>query len=108
MALGGCVLNLARIIGREKEMDVNGLGVTVAGAIDPSRAFGLETENRAGFAEVSVLVELGPNVSDHDCEEFYRELEERCPLCDTVANPTPFQLKVSANGAVQGARPQGD
>ena len=49
IGLGGCVMNIARIIAREKQMALDDIRITVSGDIDPSRAFGLETETRAGF-----------------------------------------------------------
>lgn len=94
IGLGGCVMNIARIIARERQISLDSIKVTVSGDIDPSRAFGLETENRAGFAQMSVQVELSPEFSDRERQDFYRELTERCPLCDTIGNPTPLQITV--------------
>jgi putative redox protein len=92
LGLGGCVMNIARIIALEKQIPLDNIRVTVSGDIDPSRAFGLETENRAGFTKMSVQVELSPELSDRERQEFCRELTERCPLCDTIGNPTPMQI----------------
>jgi uncharacterized OsmC-like protein len=92
IGLGGCVMNIARIIAREKEIDLDTIGITVSGDIDPSRAFGLETETRAGFTRMSVQVEMSPRLSESMRQEFCRELTERCPLCDTIGNPTPLQI----------------
>ena len=85
-------MNIARIIALEKQIPLDNIRVTVSGNIDPSRAFGLETENRAGFSQLSVRVELSPELSNRERQEFCRELTERCPLCDTIGNPTPMQI----------------
>jgi putative redox protein len=94
IGLGGCVMNIARIIALEKQMPLDNIKITVSGDIDPSRAFGLETETRAGFSQLSVQVELSPELSESGRQEFCRELTERCPLCDTIGNPTPLQIRM--------------
>ena len=87
-------MNIARFIAREKQMVLDDIRITVSGDIDPSRAFGLETEARAGFSQLSVQVELSPELSASARQEFHRELTERCPLCDTIGNPTPLQIRL--------------
>ena len=92
IGLGGCVMNISRIIARERQISWDDIKITVSGDIDPSRAFGMDTENRAGFMQLSVRVELSPELSDRKRQEFCRELNERCPLCDTIGNRTPLQI----------------
>ncbi len=92
MALGGCVLNICRILAMEKQIVLEDLRISIAGDIDPSRAFGIDTATRAGFSYLSVQVEMGSKLSDAEKEEFLRELFDRCPLCDTVGGPTPLQI----------------
>jgi putative redox protein len=94
IGLGGCVMNIARIIAREKQMVLDDIRITVSGDIDPSRAFGLETEARAGFSRISVQIELSPKLSETARQAFLRELTKRCPLCDTIGNPTPLQIRL--------------
>jgi putative redox protein len=94
IGLGGCVMNITRIIAREKQIPLDDIRIKFSGAIDPSRAFGMETETRAGFTQMSVQVELSPKLSDHERQEFCRELTERCPLCDTIGNRTPLQISL--------------
>jgi len=92
MALGGCVLNICRIIAKQKGIVMEDLRVSVAGDIDPSRAFGIGTDARAGFSQLSVRLEAASNLSDAEKEEFRRELFDRCPLCDTIGSPVPLDL----------------
>ncbi len=91
-ALGGCVMNLVRIIGAENGIILEKIGVKVSGEIDPSRAFGLETQERAGFSELTVTVEINTDASDNQIEKLYGQLLKRCPLCDTISNPTPVKI----------------
>lgn len=94
MGLGGCIVNICRIMAMERQIELQDLRLAISGDIDPSRAFGLETDSRAGFSQLSVRVELSTDLPAGEREEFYRELLARCPLCDTIGNPTPLQLRV--------------
>jgi putative redox protein len=92
IGLGGCIINICRIMAMEKQIVLNDLRLSITGDIDPSRAFGQETEMRAGFSGLSVLVEFSSELADSEKEVFYREFLNRCPLCDTISNPTPLQI----------------
>ncbi len=92
IALGGCIVNICRFLAMEKQIELKDLRVSVAGDADPSRAFGLTTDTRAGFSQLSVLVEFSSLLQENAKEEFRRELLERCPLCDTLSNPTPLHI----------------
>ena len=93
MALGGCIFNVCRIMAMEKQIEMKDLRLSVAGDVDPSRAFGLDTDTRAGFSQLSVQVEFSSDLSASAKEEFRQELLERCPLCDTISNPTHLQIR---------------
>ncbi len=93
IALGGCILNICRFLAMEKQIELKDLRVSIAGDADPSRAFGLVTDTRAGFSHLSVQVEFSSELSESEKEEFRQELLARCPLCDTIGNPTPLQIR---------------
>jgi putative redox protein len=92
MALGGCILNVCRILAMQKGIVLEDIRVSVAGDIDPSRAFGLKTDARAGFSHLSVRLDAVSKLSEAEKEEFRQELYERCPLCDTIGNPVPVEV----------------
>ncbi len=92
MALGGCVLNICRILAMQKGIVLDDLRISIAGDIDPTRAFGLPTDTRAGFANLSVRVETASKLTEAEREDFRLELIDRCPLCDTIGSPTPLQV----------------
>jgi putative redox protein len=93
IALGGCIFNVCRIMALEQQIQLNDLRISVAGDADPSRAFGLETDARAGFSKLSVNVSFSSDLSVEKREKFLQELLYRCPLCDTVNHPTPLQIQ---------------
>jgi putative redox protein len=92
MALGGCVLNICRVLAMQKGIVLDGLRISVSGDIDPTKAFGIPTDTRAGFSNLSVRVEAASKLTDAERENLRLELIERCPLCDTIAGPTPLQI----------------
>jgi putative redox protein len=92
MALGGCILNICRIIAMQREIDLDDLRISVAGDIVPARAFGIPVDTRAGFSKLSVRVEIGSKLAVAEKEDFRLELIDRCPLCDTIGSPTPLRI----------------
>jgi putative redox protein len=94
MALGGCMMNLARIIARDRGIILDDIHMVIRGDIDPSRAFGLDGNTRAGFSDLSVALALVPGLSDKERELLRSELIRRCPLCDTISNPTPLKINI--------------
>jgi len=94
IALGGCIINICRFMAIEKQIELKDLGVSITGNADPSRAFGLSTDARAGFLQLSVSVEFSSELLESEKEEFRKELLDRCPLCDTISNQTPLQIRV--------------
>ncbi len=94
IGLGGCVMNIVRIIAQERHISLENLEITVSGNIDPSRAFGLDSRNRAGFDQITVQVAFAPELTADEKEEFYQDLLRRCPLCDTISNPTPLRVSM--------------
>jgi putative redox protein len=93
IAIGGCIFNICRILANEKQIELKDLRLSITGDADPSRAFGLATDTRAGFSQLSVQVEFSPELLESEKEGFRQELLERCPLCDTISNPTPLQIR---------------
>ncbi|MDR3567401.1 MAG: OsmC family protein [Syntrophobacteraceae bacterium] len=91
MALGGCILNICRVMAMQKGIVLEDLSVSISGEVDPTRAFGIPTQTRAGFSHLLAQIECSA-LSEAEKEEFVRELRQRCPLCDTVANPTPLEV----------------
>lgn len=92
MALGGCVMNLTRIIVRDMGIRLDNINLAICGDIDPSKAFGLGGDARAGFSILSIVMELTPELSVNDREQLQQQLTRWCPLCDTVGNPTPLKI----------------
>ncbi len=92
IALGGCLLNICRVLAMQKQIVLDDIRITITGEIDPTRAFGIQTDKRAGFSNLSARLELDCKLTETEKENFRSELIHRCPLCDTIASPTPLQI----------------
>lgn len=88
LSLGGCVLNLARLLAVQRQMTLTGLEVKVSGELDLTRAFGLPTPNRAGYSEIEVLVNFQADAPAEEKDALLEELVARCPVCDTIQTGT--------------------
>lgn len=93
MALGGCMVNIARIMMEQKGVKLNGLQAGVSGPIDPSKAMGLESSNPTGFAGLTIHVKLDADLPEAERRAFEQELSNRCALCDTIANPASLDIR---------------
>jgi len=91
-ALGGCVINTARLIAQEEELDLERISVSIETSVDLSKVLGLDTTSRAGFREFVIRVRLEGKLSTEEKSKLLDELRRRCPLCDTVGNSTPFTI----------------
>ncbi|MFH1134492.1 MAG: OsmC family protein [Pseudomonadota bacterium] len=92
LSLAGCVLNMTRALATGQGLDPAGLAVEASGRIDLDKAFGLPTENRAGFLGLTVKVRPGAAWSEEGRRQVQKLLEERCPLCDSLEKATPLEL----------------
>jgi putative redox protein len=92
MSLGGCILNICRILAMQKQIVLDDIRISVSGHIDPTKAFGIPTDIRAGFSNLSVQLEMVSKLNEAEKEDFRLELINRCPLCDTISSPTPLQI----------------
>jgi putative redox protein len=88
VALGGCMLNMIRLMAVEKNVRLENLAVTVEGLIDPSMAMGLASDNRAGFMQMNATVAMDFDLPSAQRDRFIAEFNRRCPLCDTLMNGT--------------------
>ncbi|NCC25368.1 MAG: OsmC family peroxiredoxin [Deltaproteobacteria bacterium] len=94
-AVGACVVSTARLVAMLEMIDVGRISVTVRGSVDFSKAMGQATDQRAGFKGLEIVIDLDGPLNREDKEAFVARVNERCPLCDTTANQTPFSLTLA-------------
>ena len=93
LSLGGCAINMVRVMAMSQGLETDGLEVLVSGDLDPSKAFGLNSENRAGFLGITLTIQAPREWSDQTRDTLLRQLLDRCPICDTVQNHSDLTIR---------------
>jgi hypothetical protein len=73
-----------RILAVQKHIVLDDIRITVTGHIGPTRAFGIPAEERAGFSDLTVRLEMTSDLTQTKKEDFRQKLIDCCPLCDTI------------------------
>lgn len=93
-ALAGCVATTARIMAKQKKLNLNGMDISVEGSLDLDIIAGKSSDTRPGIAGITVTMSLDSDMSDREQAGFIEELQRRCPVYDTLAGATPIELAV--------------
>lgn len=93
LGYAGCLNVVLNLVAKEKGIPINDLRINIGGDVNPDRLFGVSTAERAGFKGFDVSVEIDSDASKEELEDLIREVETRCPVNDTLSNPTPVQLQ---------------
>lgn len=94
-ALAGCIATTARIIATQKKLSLNGMDISVEGALDLDIIYGKSSEGRPGLSGITVTLALDSAMSDTEQKSFLEEIHARCPLMDTVAAATPLAVALA-------------
>ncbi len=95
-SLVGCLNFTATAVSRELDVDIEELAADVEGDIDYSRYKGEETDTRAGLQEVRVTLTVEADADEATLEELLDEIEQRCPVSETLANGTTLGVSVES------------
>lgn len=91
-SLAGCIATTARIIANQRKLVLNGMDITVEGAMDLDVIYGKGRENRPGLTGINVSVTLDSGMSESERKEFLEELRMRCPVYDSINEATPVMI----------------
>lgn len=95
VSLAGCICTIAKIVARQKRIDLRGIEVKIEGDIDVDVLLGRTTEPRAGFTEIRVVTAIDANLTREEKEAFLEEVDRRCPISDNIANISSLKLTVA-------------
>lgn len=93
--LGGyaaCINVVAHMVAKEQNINVRKLEISITGTLDASRLFGQSKKARAGFKSLKVNLNLDSDADQATQERWIKEVEERCPAGDNLANATPIEI----------------
>ncbi|KPL77007.1 hypothetical protein ADN00_10585 [Ornatilinea apprima] len=93
-ALGGCIITIAKIVAKQRQIEIRDMSVTVEGGCNTAVLMGKSKEDRAGFHHVVVKVNLDADMTDEEKIAFLEEVDSRCPISENIVNPTPVKIEL--------------
>lgn len=91
----GCLNVVCHIVADEMEIEIRDLAFDIEGELDPAKLLGTADDSRAGYREIRATVLADVDADDETVREWLEAVEERCPVADNVANPTPIEISVT-------------
>jgi uncharacterized OsmC-like protein len=94
-ALLGCLNVAGHIVAKEMGFTIESLEIEASGPLNPSRLFNQPTEDRAGYKQVSVNLQVKSDANEDTLTRWLAAVESRCPVSDNIGNATPVSLLYS-------------
>ncbi len=92
-ALAGCLNIVGTLVAKDLKIDVEGMEVEIVGIFNPSKFMGVDN-GRAGFKEIDVTIRVKTDADEETLKKWLSLVEERCPISDNLANPTPVRIEI--------------
>ena len=97
--LAGCLNVMGHIIAKEMGFTIRSLTIDAAGPLNPGKLLGKQTDDRAGYKNIDVTLNVDADVDQATLDRWLATIEARCPVSDNLMNLTP--VAVRAQSAVQ-------
>lgn len=94
VALAGCIGAIGRIVANQRKLPLRGMEVQVSGDLNVDFLLGKTKEGRAGFTSIKALVKIDADMSLEDKKKFLHEVDERCPISESLLHQTPVTVEV--------------
>lgn len=91
-ALAGCLNVVAHLTAREMGITLQELSIEIQGTLNPAKFQGKSYQERAGYKQIDVLINVKTNADEQTLAKWLKVVEERCPVSDNLANPTPLRI----------------
>lgn len=92
--LTGCMHILAFNTARELNMELSDMKIKVSGELDPSKMFGMPTDERAGYQKVAIELHPETTANQETLGKWKSIMAERSPVLDNLFNQTPVEIKL--------------
>ena len=87
-AYAGCVGSIGRIIAFQDKIELRGMKFEVEADYNPAKILGRESDDRVGFTEVRLNVDIDCDLSAEEKQALLQRIEDRCPILDNLVNET--------------------
>lgn len=93
----GCINAVGMLVAKEHNLDLKSLQVEIAATLSLDQYQGVESNERAGFQSIDVVVKVTANANAEALQQWITVVKKRCPVHDNLINPTPITLKLVPN-----------
>lgn len=94
VALGGCLVTIAKIVAGQKKINLRSVDVEVSGDINLAVLRGQEKDSRAGFQNIQAKVTVDADLTMEEKKAFIEEVDKRCPVSDNLINTSSVNVEV--------------
>ncbi|HQP08654.1 MAG TPA: OsmC family protein, partial [Anaerolineaceae bacterium] len=94
-ALASCIVTIGLIKARQERLPVRGIQVKVDGDLNTMVLMGKKTDDRSGFQEIRVAVDVDADMSREEKEKFVQDVELRCPVTDNIKHASSVHFVVA-------------
>lgn len=95
VALGSCLVTVAKIVAGQQKIDLRGVEIEVSGDLNLDVLRGQEKNERAGFPTITVNAKIDADLTKEEKEAFLEEVDKRCPVSDNLMNLTKVDINVA-------------
>jgi uncharacterized OsmC-like protein len=95
VALGGCLVTIAKIVAGQKKIDLRRVEVEVTGDLNLDVLRGKEKNERAGFTSITANVKVDADLTEEEKKVFLEEVDKRCPVSDNLLNPSNVKVNLA-------------
>lgn len=93
-SLAGCICTIGRIVAKQQHIDLRGMTCEVEGGLNSEVFMGSNKEDRPGFWDLTLVVNVDADMTQEQKEAFIHEVDMRCPVSDSFANTTPLKFVI--------------
>ncbi|WP_430810080.1 MULTISPECIES: OsmC family protein [unclassified Carboxylicivirga] len=93
--LSGCMHILGYKVAQELNMELTNLKIKIEGQLNPMKLFGMPTEERAGYQNITIQISPETNANQQTLEQWKTIMTERSPVLDNLVHQTPVEVKIA-------------